>query len=568
MGIHPDALYRTLLLDLAEGDREKLFMLDSLPPDASPRQAACHSLRKSILKKFKYEQTKEADKAAFQKFQQINSDCLNWELQFNDSWDEVLYGELKRSVYDFFHDHGVPLLDSLDEFCHYGRVGPGASIGARGGDFYTKMFASPISCTSLGLYESYKGYIRNYPEWSNAESIRLEHYGSAHVVAGNRLSFVPKDDKISRTICTEPSLNMFFQLGCGHIIERRLLSKYGISMSDQPFKNRELARRGSLGLGFVTCDLSSASDSLGLKMLSGVLPRHVFDMLKLLRSPTTTFAGAKTELHMISTMGNGFTFPLQTMLFTSIVMAAFRARGVKPLYPRGADSGNFGVFGDDIICPDSIWPDVQRLLRLLGFKINHDKTFVEGLFRESCGADFYSGVNIRGVYVKALTTQQDLFAAINQLNLFSTRTGILLPRTVNLLCCKTDWTMVPRDSDLSSGICVPLSLVSKHFKLDKNCQSLAYWRYEPVGLRIRIGEKALISPKGSRHRIYNPSGLLISFLQRSINSFSIGVRHDIIRYKRKLGVAPFWDAPPMVHPLTGWFPWWRWETAIYRNLFG
>jgi hypothetical protein len=568
MGVNPDALYRTLLDDLLLEDPSRLYLLDDLPPDGTTRQAACHSLRKSLLKKFKRKQTREADNAALEKFLAINLKCEKWELQFADSWDEVLYGELRQAVYNFFHDQRVPILDSLDEFAHYGRTGPGASVGARGGDFYTKMFASPLTCTSLGLYESYRNYIRSFPEWTNAESIRTENYGSARVVEGNRLSFVPKDDKISRTICTEPSLNMFFQLGAGHVIERRLQSRYGISMSTQPFKNRELARKGSLGLGFVTCDLSSASDSLSLKMLKGVLPKHVFDMLRLLRSASTSFRGVRHDLHMISTMGNGFTFPLQTMLFASIVMAAFSARGIKPLYPRGNDCGNFGVFGDDIICPDEIWPDVRRLLRLLGFSINHDKTFVEGPFRESCGADFHLGIDIRGVYVKTLDSQQDLFAVVNQLNLFSTRTGIKLSKTVQLLFNRTDATYVPRWDDLSAGICVPFALVSRTFKLDRNCQSIAYRRYEPVGLKIRVGEHAIFVPKVCKPRLYNPSGLLISFLQRSINSYTIGVRHDIVRYKRKLGISPNWDKIPMVHPLKGWFPWWRWDTAVYLNLFG
>jgi hypothetical protein len=568
MGINPDALYRTLLSDLLSEDPSGIHLLDDLPPDGSPQQAACHSLRKSFLKKFKRSRTQEADNAALEKFLAINSNCEKWELQYLDSWDEVLFGELRRAVYDFFHDHGVPILDSLDEFCHYGRVGPGAGIGARGGDFYTKMFASPLSCTSLGLYKTYKNYIRNYPEWSNAENIRTENYGSAYVVEENRLSFVPKDDKISRTICTEPSLNMFFQLGAGHIIERRLLSRYGISMSTQPFKNRELARRGSLQEGYVTCDLSSASDSLSLKMLKEVLPKHVFDMLSLLRSPVTNFRGARHRLHMISTMGNGFTFPLQTMLFASIVVASFKARGLKPSYPRGNDWGNFGVFGDDIICPDQIWSDVSRLLRLLGFTINHGKTFAEGPFRESCGSDFFSGIDIRGVYVKALDSQQDLFSVINQLNLFSARTGIKLRRTVQCLFLKTDATYVPRWDDLSSGICTPFAMVHRYLRLDINCQSIAYRRYEPVGLKIRLHEHRIRVPRGSKLRIYNPSGLFISFLQRSINSFSIGVRHDTVRYRRKLGIAPNWDALPTVHPLQGWFPWWRWETAVYLNLFG
>lgn len=572
MGLNPDALYQKLVLDLRDqfGDLVDFYKsAETLNPDATPREAAAFSILKSLLKKYLHKNSQKMDDAALAKFLAINSRCREWEPCYRDSWDEVLVGELKNTIYDFFHlNRRVPIFDTLDEFFHFGRTGPGSSIGSRSNNFYSKMFASPLTSTSKGLYQSYRSYLRNFPEWLNAENIRREHYGEAQVVSGNRLSFVPKNDQISRSICTEPSLNMFIQLGAGHVIEKRLLSAYGINLADQQFKNRELARKGSLGCGLVTCDLSSASDSLSLKMLDYVMPKHVMNMLRFMRSPTALIRGATVELNMVSTMGNGFTFPLQTMLFSAVVVTAFRARSAKAIYPRGRETGNWGVFGDDIICPEEIWPDVLRLLSFLGFQVNHDKTFVEGPFRESCGSDFFRGVNVRGVYVKRLRSKQDLFAVINQLNLFSTRTGIILKRCVQYLVEKTDYTFVPRWDNHDSGIMVPLSVVHKHLRTHPSYQSLVYRRYEPIGMKIRILEGRIINPDRRLRLIYNPSGLFISFLQRSINSYSIGVRHDTVRYKRKLGIAPFWDAMPSVHPLSGWFNWLRWDTAVYLNLFG
>lgn len=571
MGTCPDALYSSLLDDLRSLlGAERLIEISnssSLWPGASLQEAACFSILKSFLKKYEVKNSETLDSRALLKFLHVNKSCGDWSLQLSTSWEEVLFGELRRAIYDFLTVDGYPVGDSLDQIFHYGRTGPGASIGARGGDFYTKMFASPLSCTNHGLYVAYRHYIRNFPEWANAELIRQAHYGEANVVAGNRLSFVPKNKDISRTICIEPSLNMFAQLGLGHIIERRLLSCYGISMADQPFKNRELARIGSLNDELVTIDLSSASDSISNRMLKAVLPSYFYDMLQFLRSHGSEIPGlGYTELNMVSTMGNGFTFPLQTMLFSAVVVASFRARGIKPRFPRGRDAGNWGVFGDDIICPKEISSDVLTLLRILGFTTNHDKTFVEGPFRESCGSDFFRGVNIRGVYVKRLATQQDRISVINQLNLFSTRTGIKLPRTVQRLMKTISWCPVPRWDNDDSGVKVPLSMVKDLPRV--NFGSILYRRYEPVGLKIRISECSIWTPRSSKPRIYNPSGLFLSFLQRSVNSYSIGVRHDFKRYKRKRGIAPFWDAMPTVHPLAGWFNWQRWETAVYLNLFG
>jgi hypothetical protein len=323
MGVCPQALFQDLLLDLKSqiGDELVSFFqtIDEPPPDLGLKEAACFSILKSFLKKLQVDNSSIHDSKALLKFLQINLDCKNWVLQCNDSWDEVLFGELRHTIWRFFSVDGtkqVPIFDSLDEFFHYGRVGPGASIGSKGGDFYTKMFASPLTCTSRGLYLAYRNYIRNFPEFSNAELIRRENFGDVSIVEGNRLSFVPKNDQISRTICIEPSLNMFAQLGAGHIIERRLLSAYGISMADQQFKNRELARIGSTFDDLVTCDLSSASDSMSLKMLKEVLPPHVFSMLGLLRSKSCSVPGVGyVELDMVSTMGNGFTFPCRPCSF-------------------------------------------------------------------------------------------------------------------------------------------------------------------------------------------------------------------------------------------------------------
>jgi hypothetical protein len=173
---------------------------------------------------------------------------------------------------------------------------------------------------------------------------------------------------------------------------------------------------------------------------------------------------------------------------------------------------------------------------------------------------------VRGVYVKRLSSKQDLFAVINQLNLFSTRTGIVLKHCVQLLVEKTDRTYVPRWDNHDSGIMVPFSLVHKDLKYHKDFQSIVYRRYEPIGSKIRILESRIINPGRRLRLLYNPSGLFISFLQRSINSFSIGVRHDPVRYKRELSVAPSWDATVTTRP-SGRYSLEQHKVAIYRNLF-
>jgi hypothetical protein len=579
MGILPVALYRNLLDDLrTELGEEGLKKIESYTgalSDLSPKEAAASSLVKSLLKKLEVENSTLQDSRALLKFLLVNHRCKNWRLDCKTDRDHILIGELKRAVYEFWNPRPgmLPLVDDLESIIRYGKCGPGASVGGLGGDFYTKMFSSPLTSTSHFLYKSYRDYIRSFQDWHDAEVLRKACFGKVSIVEGSRFSFVPKNDEISRTICVEPTLNQFYQLGLAHILELRLESFYGISMAAQQFKNRELARLGSLSLkmpdltNFVTIDLESASDSLSLPMLRTILPRDFLILLTRLRSHKTWIPGLGWfALDMISTMGNGFTFPLQTMLFASIVLACFRVNGIQPYHPRGKGFGNYGVFGDDIIVPREISDDVFRLLDLLGFVVNQSKTFVEGPFRESCGSDFFLGRNIRGVYVKSLKSPQDRYAVINQLNLFSTRTGIPLPKTVQALLETVKFCPVPRWDNDDAGIKVPLSLAPK--TIHRQYQSICYTRYEAEGQKLRIYDSGIWVPRFAKPRLYNPYGLYICFLQRSVNFYSIGVRHNPARYRRKLGVAPYWDATPTTHPLAGWFNWQRWDTAVYLNLFG
>lgn len=570
MGINPDALYKTLLSDLAdEVGVDKLYLLQefALAPEATFREAACRSLMQALLKKFQPASSVSQDQAALLKFTKINNLCRLWTLhEDRNSRQDTLLGEFRRAVYEFWNEGGYSLIDDPRQILDYGRVGPGASIGAIGGDFYSKMYSSPLTCTGRDLYFWYRRYVSNFPSWKDAEEFRSLHFGEAHVVAGNRLSFVPKNDKISRCICIEPSLNMFYQLGIGYILEKRMRTMFGIDMSTQPFKNRKLAFLGSTGWGYVTIDLSSASDSISNRMLEWALPQDFYKLLQKYRSPICELpGGSAVELNMVSTMGNGFTFPLQTMLFSCVVLAAMRMNGVNPFNPWGSFHGNWGVFGDDIIAPTAISRDVLYLIKALGFEVNEDKTFVEGPFRESCGADYFRGRDIRGVYVKRLDTVQDRIAVINQLNLFSTRTGIRLPRTVRFLVRSVPWTVVPPAENDSSGIKVPESL-AVHLPLSLETRSRIYYKFEPVGRKIRIADSAIRVPRGSKPRLYNPSGLLISFLQRSINSSTIGMRDKHTRWRRRRVCTPYWDYKPTIHPLW-WFNWQRWETAVYYNLF-
>lgn len=453
------------------------------------------------------------------------------------------------------------MVDTDIDVLEKARFGPGSNIDAKGESFYAKFFSSPLTVTDSSLYNWYKRDIAKFPDWEEAEANRLSLFGDSVQRTSNRLTFVPKNDKISRTICVEPTLNTYFQLGFAQILEDRLLERFGISLTTQPDRNRELARLGSLSDSLSTIDLESASDSISASMLRQMLPPDFLWWLTRYRSKEVEVKGRGTvKLDMISSMGNGYTFPLQTILFCCVVAACFAVKGI------ARTSTNWGVFGDDIICPSSLTKNVIDTLAYLGFKVNSDKTFVEGPFRESCGADFFRGVNIRGVYVKSLDTCEARYSVINQLIRFSTRTGIFLPRTVGRLLDSVDYLPVPAWEDYSSGIHVPPSF-SRSLVTDGDTGGKFYHCRIPRVDKIRFEHKRVVVPKGRKPLVYSPEGVLTSILQGSVRSMAMGVRRESdarLRYTTERRVTSSWGLTvlpktPFVERILDWR---RWESVV------
>lgn len=503
MDFSPSVLYSLLLADLS-GHIDTA--LPSWSIDSTEKEVACYSLRDSLLKKFNQEDnpSEEACRKALEKFEAINLRCANWSLILESTYDEWLINAIKAEIDNFWFIRGEsPLISDIRELYVRGRAGPGASISARGMDLYTKMFDSPLSSTS-GLPEIWDRCTSMSVLSYEAEAFRARH--GFDVVDHSNYSFVNKTQTVARGICTEPTINMWFQLGLEDALKCRLRGFWGIDLSVQPELNGELARVGSVNDALCTIDLESASDSMGLSMLRHMLPRSFMAVLELLRCPKTRLpTGRELELSMVSTMGNGYTFPLETMFFAAVVRGVARVVGCK------LDRSNFGVFGDDIICPSSLYRTVNRVLSILGFSVNASKSFVEGPFRESCGADFFKGTNVRGVYLKQLRTKQDFYVAINTLNRWSAKSGVFLNQTVGYLMefVGNPWP-VPFDESDDAGLHTPRAFLPKSMKTIKGCTPYKIWSPREYAFYILGG--CVWTFRDQVRRSYNPAGLYISLL--------------------------------------------------------
>lgn len=246
--------------------------------------------------------------------------------------------------------------------------------------------------------------------------------GQFNVVQGNVLFTVPKSTSIDRVACKEPDMNMFMQKGVGNFIRKRL-KKFGIDLNDQSI-NQRLSQEGSKLNTLATLDLSSASDSISTQLVYLMLPLDWFLLLNRIRSQFTSIDGEWHENHMFSSMGNGFTFELESMIFYAITRATNYLKGIR---------GKVSIYGDDIICPSLSVVPLTESLSYFGFSVNLEKSFWEGPIRESCGAHWYNGYSVTPFYHKSpVTDTVSLIHLLNSLRRWGSWRGQLDPRLVPL----------------------------------------------------------------------------------------------------------------------------------------
>jgi len=229
----------------------------------------------------------------------------------------------------------------------------------------------------------------------------------------NKITSVPKDAKTRRPIAIEHRLNIQLQLGIEGVIRTRL-KRWGIDLNDQT-QNQRLARYGSMHsdvMSGATVDLANASDTVSLGVCKDLLPREWYQLLCDVRSPFGVFPdGTKLRYRKISSMGNGTTFAVESLIFFAIAKAVTE----KYLNTR-VTRKVISVFGDDIILPEGAALDLTYYLETFGFEVNYEKSFMRGFVKESCGADFILGENVRPVFhrtpIKGLC---DLYSLRNRL---------------------------------------------------------------------------------------------------------------------------------------------------------
>jgi hypothetical protein len=220
-----------------------------------------------------------------------------------------------------------------------------------------------------------------------------------------KLHAVPKDSRGPRLICIHPSEAMWIQQGVRKEFERiimrgtsplRMSPRGHIRFDDQTVNGR-IALLSSKSGRYATIDLSEASDRL-----SDVLVQELFGSyykyFGCCRAQKVLYqrgnVNYRADIHAYAPMGNATVFPVQSLVFWAICVASMQCHGFHQ--PKAAF-----VFGDDIIVPSECAQFVCDDLEALGLRINTEKSYWSGSFRESCGVDAYNGIDVTPVRWKA-----------------------------------------------------------------------------------------------------------------------------------------------------------------------
>lgn len=316
--------------------------------------------------------------------------------QFLDSLD------LTQRIFDWV---AGSMGDFSDEGSHVPKHGPGAVADLKTGANKYQFKDWPSKLDNVYPYDMYathdfmSGNLPDVPDFRNHE-------------VPSKLISVPKTQKSPRLIAAEPSSHQWIQQLLRSQLEasvKKTELRRCITFGDQR-PNQDLALLGSVHGDYVTIDLSSASDRLTCWLVERFSRSNVTLLDRLHASRTRmVHNGIKPDLwqqlllRKFSTMGSAVIFPLQTIIYSCLAIAAVvTSSNEERLMQRAIEdaAAQVRVFGDDIIVPRYAYKRMLRLLHYVGLKVNHDKTFVHGNFRESCGVDAFRGVDVTPTYLR------------------------------------------------------------------------------------------------------------------------------------------------------------------------
>lgn len=448
------------------------------------RQIAC------LLKKFPFSKEElniDTRVVALEKWAAAEDQCKLTNLRLRSIRNDEL-PDWVRKCQRIISDTLGPLSPSIVmKIINDGTHGPGATLTSQNNRTtpYYKYADFPYSVTKAASKYALAAISAN-PQWmeileNSGRRTNIPLVGSplfqkemqifwdcVDIAENDKITFVPKDARTDRPIAISASLNLFLQLGVSTHLTRELKKK-GVDLTDQS-RNQRLAYEGSryCEIGgmlnpsqFSTIDLASASDTVSIEIVKLLLPAEWYAFLSDLRHEAGDLDGNTHIYEKFSAMGNGYTFALESLIFWAVAKAAAMEEGHRCTYR------DISVFGDDIIVRNTSCQAVIDALEWSGFSVNQEKSFLTGPFKESCGADFFMGTNVRPFYLKRrIDSYGDIYFVCNSIarlcKLHSDRKGLVAGYHILLQHIpRRHVSFVPLKDTSDSGLCVPLDVLNE-----------------------------------------------------------------------------------------------------------
>lgn len=348
----------------------------------------------NLLNKNPHLESGDPDKAAYDLFYEHEARCK----YLNERFPLLLQSNMRS----FLHSWKSELRKLLGPvgFVNPTKITSGATTTSKRGNHPVERFHEATITSTLKSYLLTREDTHTYL-FPFLEEIPERDYST--------MGFVPKTTLISRLICYEQAVNAFYQAGLGAKISRRLV-KDGINISKAQDVHKFLAEYSSVTGEYTTDDHSSASHvGSYLALYEFLLPADWFSWCNNTRSSHywDETLNQKMKFQHFMTNGNGFCFELETAVFYTMIKTCALRLGI---------DADIYVYGDDMIYPSPLTDLVHKVCHNVGFILNKDKSFSDGLFRESCGADYLNGQNFRPVYVNTpLQTSYELTRFANRI---------------------------------------------------------------------------------------------------------------------------------------------------------
>jgi len=272
------------------------------------------------------------------------------------------------------------------------------------------------------LFSSYHQYLDEY------DMLTFREPGDEIPV---RVITVPKTLKTPRIIAIEPTAMQYMQQGILELFEKAIraddIARNLIDYSSQ-IPNQDLALKGSLDGTLATLDLSEASDRVSNQHVRRLLRNHPHfaRAVDATRSRKADVPGhGIIRLAKFASMGSALCFPMEAAVFATVIFVGIEKCLGRRISIRDIKSliGRVRVYGDDIIVPVDYVSSVVDTLELFGFKVNRNKSFWTGKFRESCGKEYFDGHDVSVVRVRQLIPSQrahtaEIISTVSTANLF------------------------------------------------------------------------------------------------------------------------------------------------------